>query len=191
MVKRDQSLVFMRWATRFLAILLFLVPLIMFWGYVFDGWHLGAGDIITIAFAIFAPFAGVAFWRDSDVKRMERIEALRMGVHDALVVELDAEAYVEKPLLPIILTLQMSTSWYVVFPIVWLLLLGIVLPFVHTGLDIQNMFPLFAIWLVLGGTTIGFTGIAVYQRIEVTEQALIIQIRTRDRCYACVYPAPY
>jgi hypothetical protein len=175
MVKRDLSLVIMRSVTKLLAILLFLIPLIFLWGYIFGGWPLGAGDIIPIAFAIFAPFAGVAFWRDGNVKRMEYVESLRMGARDVSVIELDDDAQSEKPLLPIILILLMSTSWYVVFPIVWLLLLGIVLPFINTGFDIQDMFLLFALWLVLGGVAIGFTGIAVYQRIEVTEQALIMQ----------------
>lgn len=175
MVKRDRSLMVMRGVAKLLAILLFLIPLIFLWGYIFGGWPLGTGDIIPIAFAILAPFAGVAFWRDRDVKRMEYVESLRMGARDVSVIELDDDAHAEKPLLPIILILRMSTSWYVGFPIVWLLLLGIVLPFINTGFDIQDMFLLFALWLVLGGIAIGLTGIAVYQRIEVTEQALIIR----------------
>lgn len=53
MVKRDRSLMVMRGVTKLLAILLFLVPLIFFWGYVFGGWPIGAGDIIPIAMLVY------------------------------------------------------------------------------------------------------------------------------------------
>ena len=175
MVKRDRLLVFMRGLAKLAAILFFLIPLVFFWGYVFERWPIGPKDILQIAFAILAPLAGIAFWKDETVKRKKRIEALRISAHEAPIVELNAEVYVETPPLPIILTLRMSTSWYVGFPIAWLLLFGILFLFIHTDLDTQDTLLLCAGWLVIGGATLGLTGITEYQRIKVTEQALIIQ----------------
>jgi len=181
MVKRDRLPGFMSCVYKFIAMLFFLVPLVVLWGLVFkepiftDSTNI-FGDILAVLFAILVPFAGVAYLKDSNVKRMKYTEALRMNAQDAPVLKLYIEPDGEKFAVPAALTVWMSKGWYIGFSIFWLLVLGIALIVTGSTLNIEGNSWVFIIaWLLLGGIVIGFAGIVLYQRIVVTEQALVVQ----------------
>lgn len=105
-----------------------------------------------------------------------RVESLRMRMNEAPLFE-KQPAYEQADLpVPVTLTLRLAPGACLAFAIFWLLMLGVVLLF-QTPYFLAAQILWWAIggWFVLGALVLGAFAVGFYQRIEVTEHALLVQ----------------
>lgn len=175
MVKRNLSFLLVFWLRRAVGIFLFccepLLIALLLWS-----WATSTPlEKVTLLFFIVWGFF-LAFSVLRVPHQRLRVESLRMRINEAPLFE-KQPAYDQADLpVPVVLTVKLSSGTCLVFSIFWLLMLGVVLVFqTPFFLAAQILWWVIAVWIVLGALVLGAFAVGFYQRIEVTEGALIVQ----------------
>lgn len=105
-----------------------------------------------------------------------RVESLRMHLDEAPLFE-KQPAYDEAHLpVPVTLSVRLSRGTCLFFAVFWLLMLGVVLVFqTPSFLAAGVLWWAIAVWLVLGALVLGLFALTFYQRIEITDDSLMVQ----------------
>jgi len=177
MVKRDRLLAVMLWLPWALIVLDLLLVLFLLYK-LFSTWSsldfLGrGGTIFVILCLLFAlPKTVRSVLKEGGTRQWKRVEALRMNPQKASLYQVQPEVAETTLVLPAVLRVRLSGAIYLGFMVLWLLVAGVGLFAGGSSLG-NGLFLL--LWMALGGMIIGLTGVLMYQRIEITEQALVVQ----------------
>lgn len=175
MVKRNTSFLLLFWLRRLAGIFLLcyepLLIALLLWSWTSSTLL----EKITLLFFIVWGFP-LAFSMLRVPRQRLRVESLRMRMNEAPLFERQP-AYDRADLpVPVTLTIKLSRGTYLVFSIFWLLMLGIVLIFqTPYFLAAQILWWVIAGWIVLGALVLGAFSLGFYQRIEVSEDSLMVQ----------------
>jgi hypothetical protein len=175
MVKRDTSFVFLYWLGRSAGIVLLLCEPVLVAGLLWSWTSSTPLERFTLLFFIVWGLP-LAFSMLRIPRQRLRVESLRMRMYEAPLFE-KQPAYEETDLpVPVMLTLKISPGACLVFAAFWLITLGIVLAFQAPYFLAWHIFWwVIVAWIALGGLVLGLCAIAFYQRIEVTEESLMVQ----------------
>lgn len=175
MVKRNTSLVLLFWLERAIGICLLcgepLLIVLLFWS-----WTSSTPlEKFTLLFFILWGFP-LAFSALRVPRHQLRVEALRMRMNEVPLFE-KQPAYDEAHLpVPVTLTIKLSRGACLFFAVFWLLLLGIILIFqTPYFLAAGILWWVIVAWIALGALVLGLFALTFYQRIEVTDETLMVQ----------------
>ncbi len=175
MVKRNTSFLLLYWLRRLAGIFLLcyepLLIALLLWS-----WTSSTSlEKITLLFFILWAFP-LAFSLLRVPRQRLRVESLRMRMNEAPLFERQP-AYDQADLpVPVTLTIKLARGTYLVFSLFWLLMLGVVLIFqTPYFLAAQILWWVIAAWIVLGALVLGAFSLGFYQRIEVTQDSLMVQ----------------
>ncbi len=175
MVKRDISFLLLHWLGKCGGIFLLLwEPLliaVLLWS-----WTSSTPlEKLTLLFFIVWSFP-IAFGLLRAPRHQLRVESLRMRVSDIPLFEKQPAYDVAHLPVPVTLAIRLAPGIYAIFAAFWLIMLGIVLIFqTPYFLAWHILWWVIAAWLILGTLALGLCALAFYQRIEVTEGALLVQ----------------
>lgn len=181
MVKRDTSFVFLYWLGRSAGIVLLLCEPVLVAGLLWSWTSSTPLERFSLLFFIVWGLP-LAFSMLRIPRQRLRVESLRMRMNEAPLFE-KQPAYDEADLpVPITLTLKLSPGAYLVFAAFWFITLGIVLAFQTPYFLAWHVFWwVIGAWIALGVLILGLCAIAFYQRIEVSEERLMVQHGWRRR----------
>ena len=181
MVKRDTSFVLLSWLGRSAGIVLLLCEPVLVAGLLWSWTSSTPLERFSLLFFIVWGLP-LAFSMLRIPRQRLRVESLRMRMKEAPLFERQP-AYDEANLpVPATLTFKLSQGAYLVFTTFWLITLGIVLAFQTPYFLAWHIFWwVIGAWIALGGLILGLCSIAFYQRIEVTEESLMVQHGWRRR----------
>jgi hypothetical protein len=140
---------------------------------------IGVKVLIVLA-GIALPLRAMGELKNSPLKEMAHLERSRMNWQDSPVLELHTRRDDENVTLPLVLTKRISAKAYFFGILISFLVLGIIFIIANILTEITSSTGA-AVWLDLPGLLIflmmimGIVGIALFQRIEVTEQALFVR----------------
>lgn len=112
-------------------------------------------------------------------KQMKRIEALRRNQGEAALYDMQIETDGMKCSLPIILSTHLSPAAIVLLAVLWFAIGAVTLLGGSPGSLVVFWSDL--LWVVLGAIFLGLIGIQKYQRIEATQQGLMVQRGWKQR----------
>jgi hypothetical protein len=175
MVKRNLSFLLLFWLGRGAGIfLLCCEPLLI----AFLLWSWTTSTLLEKATVLF--FLVWGFFLALSMLRVPRqrlrVESLRMRMNEAPLYE-KQPAYDQAALcVPVTLTVRLSAGTCQVFTMFWLLMLAVVLIFQTSFfLALQILWWVVGGWLLLGALVLAAFAVGFYQRIEVSEDALLVQ----------------
>lgn len=179
MVKRDRLLAVLIWLPWVLIVLGFVIWLVVLCSLFFIwpsmNFMLRGGIILGFIVSYLYSFRRTVrtVLKREDTKQWRRVEALRMNPQEAPLYEIQPEANETTLVLPAVLRARLSGAIYLGFMVLWSIVFGAIL----AVLPVEGASPemTFYLGVALGGVIIGLTGVLLYQRIEITEQALVVQ----------------
>ncbi len=175
MIKRDISFILLYWLKRCAGIfLLFWVPLLiaaLLWS-----WTSSTSlEKFTLLFFIIWSFP-VAFELLRSPRHRLRVEFMRRQMNKLPLFEKQPAQDIAHLPVPITLAIKLAPGMYIIFAAFWLIMLGIILIFQAPYFAAWHiLWWVIAAWLAFGALVLGLCALAFYQRIEVTERALLVQ----------------
>lgn len=186
MVKRDYWFIFLNGLLWFAIIGSFVFALFGLW-LLFSPSLWSDWSLLAILVKVLIVLAGIVLllrtWdalKDHPLKEMARLERLRMTWQDTPVLKPHTEPDAKNFTLPIVLTRRMSAKAYLLATLLPFFVLGVIFVIVNVIVQVTSSSGA-AVWLDLPvflafvAVVVGIIGLALYQRIEVTERALLVQ----------------
>lgn len=184
MVKRDSSFLMLFWLGRSIGIFLLLCEPVLI-SLLLWFWPTSTPlEKFTLLFFIVWGFP-LAFARLRPPRQHLRLEALRMRSDEAPLLEKQPAYDVADLPVPVTLEVKLAPGACIVFGTFWLAMLGLVLVFQVTYfLAWQILWWVVGVWIALGTLILALSALVFYQRIEVTDEALMVQHGLRRQSIA-------
>lgn len=136
--------------------------------------------VLIVLAGIALPLRAMGELKNPPLKKMAHLEWSRMNWQDSPALKLQTEPENENFALPLVLTRRMSATVYCLVMLISFFVLGIIFAIANIFTEVTSSSGATVWWdlpglLVFIMIVMGILGVALYQRIEATEQALIVR----------------